>query len=258
MLTNLAIAPASRVGTSYDATVLADSPLSFWKCNESSGTTLADSGTGGNPLTLSGTYTLGQTGIGDGEASVNFAGGSASVTPAQTLSGSYSIEFWATTTSLAQSGSPAPYTSRGPSGNSLDIQFGNSTTTIHADIGDGSNWLSTAANMSGLSLATSTWYHVVYVATSTGFTAYLNGAQKVTGSWAAATPLAWGTNWHPTIGGDSQAFSGNVAKVAGYGYALTAAQVLNHYNAQNSSGGSVRSPGAPPPAFQAVSRAACW
>lgn len=39
--------------------IAADTPHAYWKCNESAGTTLADSSGNGRSLTLSGTYTLG-------------------------------------------------------------------------------------------------------------------------------------------------------------------------------------------------------
>lgn len=47
----------------YDALILAYASLvSYWKCDEKSGTTLADSGPGGNTLTLSGGASIGASG----------------------------------------------------------------------------------------------------------------------------------------------------------------------------------------------------
>jgi hypothetical protein len=52
----------------YATAVLADSPWGFWKCDESSGTTLADSSGNSRPMTISGSgQTLAQTGP-DGSA----------------------------------------------------------------------------------------------------------------------------------------------------------------------------------------------
>lgn len=44
--------------SAYDAAVLEDTPILYWKCNESSGTTLTDASGNGNDGTLSGNYTL--------------------------------------------------------------------------------------------------------------------------------------------------------------------------------------------------------
>ena len=48
--------------TDYDAAVLADSPVAFWKLDEASGTVAADSSGNGNTGTYQGAVTLGETG----------------------------------------------------------------------------------------------------------------------------------------------------------------------------------------------------
>ena len=53
-------AAAPLQGDAYESAVLADSPIAWWKLDETSGTTLADA-VAANDATLSGTYTLDQS-----------------------------------------------------------------------------------------------------------------------------------------------------------------------------------------------------
>lgn len=53
--------------------------IAYWKLGETSGTTAADSSATGADGVYTGTYTLGQTGIGDGSLSTLFAGGRVSL-----------------------------------------------------------------------------------------------------------------------------------------------------------------------------------
>lgn len=53
-----AVPPGTSTTTSIATEILADSPMGYWKCDETSGTTLADSSGNSYILTLTGTYTL--------------------------------------------------------------------------------------------------------------------------------------------------------------------------------------------------------
>ena len=50
------------MGVLYDTEILADSPVGYWKLNETSGTTAYDSSGNGNNGTLHGGITLNQPG----------------------------------------------------------------------------------------------------------------------------------------------------------------------------------------------------
>jgi hypothetical protein len=61
--------------TGYNTAVLADSPVAFWRLNESSGTTAADSSGNGRNGTYTGSYTQGQASlVGNGDSSTSFGG----------------------------------------------------------------------------------------------------------------------------------------------------------------------------------------
>lgn len=57
------IGPRNRGGSpsALDAEILRDAPHGYWKCDETSGTTLVDSSGNGFDLTLTGTYTLAES-----------------------------------------------------------------------------------------------------------------------------------------------------------------------------------------------------
>src|SRR4051812_48718243 len=74
----------------YRAAVLADNPVSYWRLDETGGTTASDQ-QGANPGTIQGAVTLNQPGAMTGEAAMSFDGlyglidfgGSTSLQPAQ-------------------------------------------------------------------------------------------------------------------------------------------------------------------------------
>lgn len=216
------------VGTTgiYDSAILGDGPTSFWKCNESSGTTLNDSGTGGNPLSLTGSgITLGAPGIGDGETAVVLNSSMAAATPAQTLSGTWSVEMWV---KLVNTTTGTIFSTRTGSDHSFDIQA--NVNAFHGDIGDGTVWLDTSADIS-VSLATGVWYYLVYVVTPTGVSISINAGTPTTGSWSSAVPLLWNATHTIGVNGVGSGLSIALAKLAAYNYALTPTQIANHYAA---------------------------
>lgn len=107
---------------SYATEVLADSPLAFWKLDETSGTTMADSSGNARDGTYVNTPTLGATGlIGDGGTAVTFNGtdeygevGFGSWMPAGNTQ-SFTLEAFCKTTSsasqtlIARADSATPY-----------------------------------------------------------------------------------------------------------------------------------------------------
>jgi hypothetical protein len=100
----------------------------------------------------------------------------------------FTIETWINPTALGNVGILG---SRSISGdNSFDIQL-TASGGLHADIGDGVNWLSTNADVSGgnAQITTNTWHHIAYVVTNTGYTIYINGENKGSGSFSGGTPL---------------------------------------------------------------------
>ena len=87
----------SASGNSYAQRVLGDSPVSYWRLDESSGTTAADQ-LGLNPGTYSGGYTLGVPGAIAGDSAVAFNGSTGTVTVPNSSSlqtgDVFSLEAW--------------------------------------------------------------------------------------------------------------------------------------------------------------------
>ncbi len=84
---------------SYDQAVLDRNPIGYWRLNESSGTTAADSSTSNNDGTYVGTPTLGATGllVGDSDKAVAFdtAGEKVNVSPHPDISNGFTISMLA-------------------------------------------------------------------------------------------------------------------------------------------------------------------
>ena len=100
MILGLLVAGAAR-GNYYDE-VMDDSPVAYWRLNESSGTAVYDSA-GSHNGTRSGTVTLGQAGAlaGDPDTAMGFGGGHVVVPYAADLDGNtFSIECWAKPSSV--------------------------------------------------------------------------------------------------------------------------------------------------------------
>lgn len=232
---------------SYDSTILAEPSLVyFWKLNETTGTSAADS-KGTDTGTYEGTggtnYTLGQTGIGDGETAVLFDGTAGWVQTATSITAPaspFSVECWFKTTSANGGGLIGFDNAQGTSGVTTNDRclWIDNTGNLVWDIYDGNvhrQLVSTAAYNDG------NWHYVVAMIGASGMALYVDGASvatnaitttfSYTGYWHVAWVPASGLTNAPTI----FYLAGDLAKVAVYSSALTSTQVTNHYNAASSS-----------------------
>ena len=150
------------------------------------------------------------------------------------LSGTFTIEFWASPSSLSGQGFLG---SRGPSDASLDIQL-TGAGGLHGDIGNGSSWLTTSADAPGAGLQVGVWSHIAYVITPTGYTIYVNAVQKGSGSFSG-TPLAFNSSHIMTLGNygtGGSSYNGALDEVRIWSVARTASEILNNMNAELSAG----------------------
>jgi prepilin-type N-terminal cleavage/methylation domain-containing protein len=118
---------------------------------------------------------------------------------------------------------------RDPQDCSFDMKF--SYGTIHGDIGDGTDWLTTEADVA-YDYKLNTWYHIVYVVTPTGYTIYLNGNNVASGSYAASNPVfsdASHTIKIGQVGYEEEYFDGLIDEVAIYNRALSDREIMGHY-----------------------------
>ncbi len=65
---------------------------------------------------------------------------------------------------------------RYPSDQGFDVKFMDGNK-IHADIGNGSSWLTTSAD-ANFSYSAGQWVHIAIVVTPTGYTVYVNGENR--------------------------------------------------------------------------------
>jgi DNA-binding beta-propeller fold protein YncE len=215
--------------STYAQTVTADTPAGYWRLDETSGTTAAKAAGGANNGTYTG-VTLGQPGL-IGSASdkaVTFSGTSSRVQIASNTAvsptASVSVEAWIKPGALPATGAFASVTSKAES---YSLQF-NGPRLEFTIIQNGTRRrLQAPAN----AIVVGNTYHVVGTYDGTTQRLYINGTQSVsaalTGAITANTNALYIGSWD----GSSEFYRGTADEVAVYTTALTAAQVLNHYNA---------------------------
>jgi hypothetical protein len=236
--TTLAVQPPP---TGYSAAVVADSPVSYWRLGETSGTAAADE-RGANPGTYTNSPTLGAASLLATDTTNKAVGldgvnDTVKVASSATLgfTTSVSLEAWIKPTSLPSAGAFASILTKPES---YSLQFNGPRlefTIIQAGV------RKRLQAPSGAIVAGST-YHVVGTYDGTTQRLYVNGAQ------VASTPLAGAitVNSNPLYlgswGGTEEFFKGTLDDAAVYGSTLSAARVSAHYQ-----GGSGTSPPPPPP-----------
>lgn len=230
---------------SYSSEVLADSPVVYFRMNESSGTTMVDSRGSGRDGTYVGSPTLGVTGATnatDGDDAVTLNGSTqyasiASLTAGddalKAMTGSFTVECWIN------------YSSTSGTRGLLD-RYGSGGSTVSVwllySLGGKPRFLVRNASTSGdvyvdaaTTLTTGGWHHVVGVFDDAAdeIRIYIDGAED-------ATPVAMtgtvGHNRSPilTIGAlvfTSGYFPGSMDEVAVYPSALSDARIAAHYEA---------------------------
>lgn len=213
----------------YDATVLADTPVGYWPCNESSGTIAHDLSGNGNDGTLSGSFSLGSTGIGDGETLANFTGGKMAVPDAAPLrlgSGAFTVEGWINLSSFGGGYSSLfDNTSRSYS---LFLNDAGSANAVFLGIGGGS----TGHQILGTgNIATGALDYIVFSFTPNTGKVYVNAVPSVFSVTPGGVNSSTGVTFfgNPSTGGSIP--QGIGGKFAVYNYRLSDAQVTAHYAA---------------------------
>lgn len=218
--------------------------VGYWKMDEGTGTTTADSSGNGNTgtLTNSPTWTI----IGRDADALVFNGSNSQLVgmgdpAALRLSGSWTISAWVNLLSLPGSGNVVVLAGK-------DGSSGNTNYQIDADNGQiaaGLGWIvsfNTAAGGANhyakyvTSISTGTWYHVagVYDSTAHTLTLYLNGTSVATSSVTGFSPnsTSGGNMDIGAEGSGSGQFntSGTLDDVRVYNRALTAQEVSDLYH----------------------------
>lgn len=232
----------------YASIVAGDSPVGWWKLNESSGTTANDSGSGTAANgTYTGGYTLGTAGIDEadsgGGTSVKFNGTSGYITVGslpsklQFASGTaFSIEAWCYLPSNVGVG-PGTLVSEGYEGDGnvrYVLGFDNDGASLKPAFG----WYNGAWRRiaSATNITAEAWHHIVGTFDGTQQRLYVDGSlvagpttpggAQPTGTETLYIARRWDTaGW--------TYFNGWVDEVAMYASALSSTQVSNHYGARN-------------------------
>ncbi|RKR75082.1 LamG domain-containing protein [Frondihabitans australicus] len=221
--------------TGYAATVASQGAVDYWRLDQASGTTAADS-RGSLPMTLQAGVTSGTAGaISDGDKASTFNGtttGTASTTSPITAPNTFSVAAWFKTTTTA-GGKIVGFgdTQTGGSGKYDRHVFMNADGTLTYGVRtNGVNKpISTTAKYND-----GAWHFVVGTTSSAGSTFYVDG--KLVGSDASATSGQTNTGYW-RIGGDKtwttgvQWFAGSIDDVSIYAAPLSAAQVAAQWTA---------------------------
>ena len=214
----------------YPQAVLADSPAGYWRLQETSGTTAADSSGNGNPGTYTGGYTLGESGPFGSEKGALFDGSTGYVTVPSAailqLTSPFTLEMWAKVYSLSQV-------------DTYTLDKDNDYALIYGYAADSYAFYSQAVGAPSdtatlIPIADANWHYVAMTYDGATMVGYLDGASKV----SVAATFACGKTTDPlTIAVTSNAgvrngyYHGTVAEVAVYPTALSAARVAAHYAA---------------------------
>lgn len=214
--------PPPPPASSYDATVLADSPAAYWRLGEASGTAVADA-RGGSPGNYGGVVALAQPALitGATNTSVLLNGKNTSVTVPNTTAlataDTFTLEAWLKRKSTKRA---EGLMAKGTGG--YQLYFNRRGLLILAKVGSGDIVRSTVSVSGG------TPHHVVATKSAGTVRLYIDGVDR-TGSVTNRAIVA--TSSPLTMGIFGGYLSGSLDEVAVYPRALSASDVSRHYAA---------------------------
>lgn len=246
-----ALLPASAQ-TSYESIVLADKPSAYWRMGDAPGSAVATDAARNHPASVHGSVSFGQGGVLSDNTAVGMNGaGFFSTTLLQLRAVQYSLEAWvntfATAAPILQDRGYAEVSNHHPLSITMSVGWLNSFDgKLHCGV-DGQEVYLAGATQSVVN--DGEWHHVVCVfkgaagqaVTPQQFSIYVDGQPQTldyTTIGAAVAPVSGNSGttigihpiWQETSDGFS-AYVGILDEVAVYRYALTAGQVLSHYEA---------------------------
>jgi len=164
-----------------DYTMKSDPYLAgIWRFDEGTGNTSEDASAGNNDLSLhTTTWTEGKYGSALSFNSINSYAGS----PTMNISRAYTVALWA---KVSDNSIRTMLSTSGPKNYGFDLKFQNGNE-IHADIGNGTSWITHYANATFL-YDLNRWYYIVYAVNQTGYRIYINSTLIRQGAYASNTP----------------------------------------------------------------------
>lgn len=209
---------------SYQSVVLSNTPNLYYRLQDSLGSvTAADSSASGNTGNVVGGVTFGQTGPwnGDTSALLNGTTGYIKSTSAPSAMTTFTWESWASLASLPNAGR---YVIGLDNADWLGID---GTNKPKVSLVTGVTQF-TAGSSSAMTLGS--FYHMVATYDGANLTLYVNGSQAAQTA-VTGTPRSGFANYLVGQTAGVGFWPGNIAEVAIYPFALTAAQVWQHYTA---------------------------
>jgi len=210
--------------------------IGLWKFDENtsgtcSGASIVDSSGNGYTGTCgsSPTWVVGKIGAG----AINLSPANANVTFSgltSTISAPYSVACWMYLNSSVSGANYSLWNTRTPSEHGTDLAINYPTVGLHGDIGSGSGWINTSADIS-YTFSTSTWYHIVATYSATTYTYYVDGSSIGSGS-IGGTGLLIDTT-HTLVTGFSTGIGslpGHVDDLRVYTRVLSPSDVTQLYN----------------------------
>lgn len=221
----------------YGKSILAQNPLGYWRLDESSGTTAADSSGNAHDSTYTGGYTLGAASalVTDSDRALTLNGTTGYVNAGSlgvTQSSAFTEEVWVKSTSAANAWlvSEGSTSSATPAaGLSTNTSGSKARFSIRDDAGTTVGVTGTATVNDGV------WHHIVGVRNGTSLSLYVDGKLDGTTTGTLGTITLNTTTIaairQPTTGGY---LNGSIDEAAMYTTALGASQVVNQYQSSKS------------------------
>jgi hypothetical protein len=221
--------------TTYRDTVMSDSPLSYWRFSETSGTTAKDE-TGAHAGTYTDTYTLGQPGPLPGDTAVALAGGSIDVGVVYGFEGrsAFSIEAWAMPTVLDTGYrniySRVSNTAVARNGHFLWARQEGLAVERNQDFAFHDGGLQDSCGSTS-PIPLSKWSHVVVTYDGTDMRMFIDAAlvdRRASPASLSSTPATFRIGSSVDVG---SSWVGSLDEIAVYGVALPIERVAAHYHA---------------------------
>ncbi len=230
-------AGTSCLASTYVASVLADSPVAYYRLDESTGSTTAKDSTGTNDARYEGAVTLGVSGVLADDTAVSFDGTSGYVlgaaTPAFLAKSPFTIEAWIKPSKIDG-------TYRGVVSNENSSITDKDGYTLFVQTNDGGpgnagfeRWQSGKSNQTLASpIAVGSWTHLVATFDGNHLTVFLNGAQIAQNT---APPVSILSGYTFAIGAMNAGatptfFAGTIDEVAIYDHVVSSTCIAAHYH----------------------------
>ena len=216
----------------YHCLVLADQPLAYWRLNETVGTLFADATGHGYDASMIGAPLLGQDQAVAGDSSIAISGNSGAVVSKQYQNAldNLSLEAWVKTQNKGWEALFDRDVWDDPNGIGLYIEWQQGQVYF-------GHYL--LASTSQASVSDNQWHHTVGTVTKVDdnhytYTVYLDGAKvgASVGDHAMSASAAGIFAIGVQNGNTNYPLNGSLSEVAFYDRALTAAQILAHYQAR--------------------------